>query len=64
VMRYVMSEKKPSVEQPTGKVCEMIFSHDSESQEFKDLVKDPIFICSQCGNTAGRAESLCRPERM
>jgi hypothetical protein len=59
-----MSEQKPKDLQPAGKICEMIFSHDVESQKLKDLNHDPVYICSQCGNTAAHEENLCRPEKM
>jgi len=57
-----MSERKPSESQPSGKICEMDFSSDSESRELKTLVKHSLFVCKGCGRTAASEESLCRPE--
>ena len=58
-----MSEKKSSESQPTSKICE-ITSPSSELSELKLLVKDPSYICRECGRAAVSEDSLCRPERL
>jgi hypothetical protein len=32
--------------------------------EFRTLVKDPQFMCRQCGRGAQSPESLCKPEKI
>jgi hypothetical protein len=32
-----------------------------EFSTFKDLVKNPRFICKKCGRAAAKEENLCEP---
>jgi hypothetical protein len=31
---------------------------------FKELVKNPKFICKTCGRAAGKEENLCEPDSL
>lgn len=33
-------------------------------REYKELVKDPIWVCRKCGRAANNMESLCKPARL
>ncbi len=33
-------------------------------EELKPLVKNPKYICSQCGRTAAEADNVCSPESL
>jgi len=33
-------------------------------EEFKQLVKNPQFICRKCGRAALHADNLCQPEKL
>jgi len=57
-----MSNKKNSEKVAISKVCE--FPPDSTSEELRILVNDPKYVCMECGKSAAKGESLCRPERM
>jgi hypothetical protein len=57
-----MSERKPSEDRTTPKVCH--FPQDSKSEELKIMVNAPRYVCMECGKSAGKNENLCRPERM
>lgn len=36
----------------------------SNPAEYKDLVRNPGYICSDCGRAAVREKNLCRPEKL
>lgn len=57
-----MSKRKHSEEQLANKVCD--FPPDSKSEELLLLVKDPAYVCGDCGRSAARHEHLCRPEKL
>jgi len=33
-------------------------------ESYKELVKNPKFVCTGCGRTAERAENLCGPSKL
>ena len=35
---------------------------NSQLDDFKPLVRNPKFICGNCGRVAAKAENLCNPE--
>jgi hypothetical protein len=37
---------------------------ESSLKEYKELVKDPKFVCKNCGRVADSVEYLCRPEKI
>jgi hypothetical protein len=60
-----MSKRKHSEEKfsnETNKVCE--FPPDSKSEELRLLVKDPAYVCADCGRSAASHENLCRPDKL
>ena len=34
---------------------------ESNTEEFKALIKDPKFYCTNCGRAAVNAKNLCKP---
>ena len=38
--------------------------HQDNRDEYKTLVSDAQFLCTGCGRTANKAESLCAPEKL
>jgi hypothetical protein len=42
-------------------LCEICKKGVCTLEQFKSLVRDPKFICKQCGRVAAKAENLCEP---
>jgi hypothetical protein len=38
--------------------------HQSNMQEYKELVKEPKYLCKACGRVAANAENLCKPVKL
>lgn len=59
-----MSEKKDSEERSSNsnKICDL--PADTKSEEFQNMIKDPAYVCRDCGRSAGDRENLCNPQRM
>ena len=36
----------------------------SNLEDYKKLVRNPQFVCKNCGRTAGSEKSLCSPEKL
>lgn len=36
----------------------------THSQEYKALVRNPQFMCTNCGRVANDAKNLCKPEKL
>ena len=36
----------------------------SNLKEYKEMVKDPKFVCKTCGRVADSADYLCKPEKI
>ncbi len=51
--------EKPHVEHEKH-LCSIVDS-GATLEEFKKLVKNPKFICKQCGRAAAKEENLCAP---
>jgi hypothetical protein len=47
-------------------LCYLMYEgkHYANRQEYKELVSDPQYICSNCGRTANDADNLCCPETL
>ncbi len=37
---------------------------ESDLKKFKELVRDPQYICQHCGRLAGSKNSLCQPVKL
>jgi hypothetical protein len=37
---------------------------DSFPEAYKELIRDPGYMCRICGRAAAKKESLCAPERL
>jgi len=37
---------------------------ESNLDEFKKLVRNPKFVCGNCGRAAADAKNLCKPEKL
>jgi hypothetical protein len=57
-----MSERKHPEEKIKSKICE--FPSESKSEELQLLVKDPAYICGNCGRSAASSENLCQPQKL
>ncbi len=44
-------------------LCSMV-ARGTTLAEYKDLVRNPQYICRQCGRVAAKAENLCDPTTM
>jgi hypothetical protein len=33
-------------------------------EEYRKLVRNPAFLCSDCGRAAAKEENLCKPEKL
>ncbi len=33
-------------------------------EEYKDLVRDPKFVCKKCGRSSNDKKNLCKPEKL
>ncbi len=42
-----------------GHLC--VLASQEKIEEIRSLVKDPAYICFQCGRVADAAENLCNP---
>jgi hypothetical protein len=36
----------------------------SNLQDYKTLVRNPSFVCKNCGRTAAKDKNLCEPEKL
>lgn len=41
-------------------LCDMVLK-GADLETYKNLVKDPKFICKKCGRAAAKEENLCEP---
>jgi hypothetical protein len=37
---------------------------NTSMEDYKNLVRDPKFVCKGCGRTAANDKNLCAPERL
>lgn len=37
---------------------------NSNEQEYKELVKNPEYLCKNCGRVAASQDNLCKPVKM
>lgn len=37
---------------------------ESNLEDYKTLVKDPKFVCKNCGRTAANEKNLCNPDKL
>ena len=44
-------------------LCTMV-QEKGVTQEIKDLISNPKYVCSCCGRAAARKENLCSPESL
>lgn len=42
-------------------VCQLMEERNKDLDKIKGLVKDPHFICFNCGRVAEKKENLCNP---
>ncbi len=64
-LRWFMAEQK-NLEGPTyEKLCGMIFAPGGiDLKMLRVLVKDPKYICRECGRAAANEGNLCYPEKI
>jgi hypothetical protein len=37
---------------------------ESNLEEYKNLVRNPKYVCANCGRTAAEETNLCKPEKL
>jgi hypothetical protein len=37
---------------------------DTNMEDYKELVRNPQFVCKACGRTAANEKNLCAPEKL
>ncbi len=42
-------------------LCDMVKRGVGDLNTYKELVKNPKFICKKCGRVAAKEESICEP---
>jgi hypothetical protein len=52
-------DKHTCISDHKGHLC--VLASAAQFEKIKELVKDPKFICFNCGRVADRAENLCNP---
>jgi len=59
-----MTEQKGYESLALEKLCSLMFSPTGmDLKMLKALVKDPKFICRECGRAAANEVNLCAPEK-
>ncbi len=43
-------------------LCDLRKQIQEHLEEYKQLVRDPAYVCRKCGRAARNADNLCRPE--
>ncbi len=42
-------------------LCDIVEEHKATLNEYKKLVRNPKFVCIQCGRAAAKEQNLCDP---
>jgi len=45
-------------------LCHLVEDMGIGIDEYKALIKNPKFLCKNCGRVAARAENLCEPTKL
>jgi rubrerythrin len=47
-------------------LCELVKKDFQKKhlKEYKELVREPVFVCKKCGRAANNANYLCKPSRL
>ncbi len=63
-----MSEPKPKMPHPAHEqhLCYLqnVGYIESEFENYKKLVKNPQFVCKNCGRAAASDQNLCKPDKL
>jgi hypothetical protein len=60
-----MTEQKGDEGPVYEKLCSLMFSPAGmDLKRLKALIKDPKYVCKECGRAAVNEGSLCSPERI
>lgn len=62
-----MGEKKSGRDIDTERSLCKLIKKDFQKEHFeqyKDMVREPEFVCKKCGRVAREANNLCKPEKL
>ena len=48
------------------KLCNMVKDgfHKDHKKEYKELIKNPRYMCKKCGRSAAKTKNLCKPVKL